>query len=93
MLRTVFDYFRFIKGKNTFLVKMKLLLKGLIFLPFATIVLLLNGIMVYWGGKKHYHFYKKNDLKILLEKIGFKDIIISETLSNQDWLIVAVKKC
>ena len=38
-------------------------------------------------------FYEKKDIRALLKKIGFKKIIISETLSNQDWLIVAEKKC
>lgn len=92
MILTLKEYFYHIKSRDKKTHKIFLLLKGLFFLPFASLVLMLNIVMIYFEKKGHYKFNSSDDFIKMLKSVGFDRIKVGTTLSGQDWLITAGKK-
>ena len=59
--------------------------------PISLVIMIMNKIIEKKAKKGHLHFFNKQELEEKLKKIGFRNIQLSSTYANQDYLIVASK--
>jgi ubiquinone/menaquinone biosynthesis C-methylase UbiE len=63
----------------------------LLLLPVNVAVLTINRVIVEKGRSGEYHFLAKEDLRQILQEVGFRNIDISSCYADQDWLVRAEK--
>ncbi len=56
-------------------------------LPMYFAIITISKVIVERAEKGEYHFLDKEELEEIYEKVGFKNIRISSTYADQDWLI------
>lgn len=60
-------------------------------MPIFLIIAIINKIILERAKKGKYHFLDKEELKEIYQKVGFKNLKITSTYANQNWLVKGIK--
>jgi hypothetical protein len=63
----------------------------LLLFPVNLAVITINKVIVEKGRSGEYHFLAEEDLRKILQEVGFRSIDISSCYADQDWLVRAEK--
>lgn len=60
-------------------------------MPINLVIMIMNKLILEKAKEKKYHFLEDRELKAIYQKVGFKNIKITSSYANQNWLIKGTK--
>ena len=67
------------------------IIASILLIPINLVVIAINRIIVDKGRRGQYHFLAEEDLRRILQQLGFKNVNIRSCYADQDWLVRAEK--